>query len=392
LNSFSLLVYSVQTVPEMQGTIVQIGKFYPPHMGGMETHIRNLVSGLSGSEDVRVIVAGDSIRGSVDQLDGAIISRVSTWGVVASMPVTPTLPWELMRVKPTLVHVHVPNPAAAFAIVMARYRGPLVIMHQSDTLGRKLLKRLSDPFVNAMMRRADRIIVASQRYLDSSMELAPFKAKCQVIPMGINIEEEREDVGAESAKVVQQYGPRLVLAVGRLVGYKGFRYLLEAMRMVDATLLLVGTGPLDAALKQSAQDLGVSHKVKFLGRVDDLQKYYQASSVFVLPSISRAEAFGLVQLEAMAAGVPVINTDLDSGVPEVSLDGVTGITVPPEDADSLAQAINRLLADAGMRKRMGEAGVVRARREFAPQLMIERTMELYEEVLQERKNKCSSTH
>jgi rhamnosyl/mannosyltransferase len=376
----------------MQGTIVQIGKFYPPHMGGMETHIRNLVSGLSGSEDVRVIVAGDSIRGSVDQLDGAIISRVSTWGVVASMPVTPTLPWELMRVKPTLVHVHVPNPAAAFAIVMARYRGPLVIMHQSDTLGRKLLKRLSDPFVNAMMRRADRIIVASQRYLDSSMELAPFKAKCQVIPMGINIEEEREDVGAESAKVVQQYGPRLVLAVGRLVGYKGFRYLLEAMRMVDATLLLVGTGPLDAALKQSAQDLGVSHKVKFLGRVDDLQKYYQASSVFVLPSISRAEAFGLVQLEAMAAGVPVINTDLDSGVPEVSLDGVTGITVPPEDADSLAQAINRLLADAGMRKRMGEAGVVRARREFAPQLMIERTMELYEEVLQERKNKCSSTH
>jgi rhamnosyl/mannosyltransferase len=156
------------------------------------------------------------------------------------------------------------------------------------------------------------------------------------------------------------------------------------MLRVDATLLLVGTGPLDAALKAAAQDYGVSRKVKFLGRVDDLQKYYRASSVFVLPSNSRAEAFGLVQLEAMAAGLPVINTDLNSGVPEVSLDGVTGITVPPEDSDSLAQAINRLLANAGMRKRMGEAGMVRARREFAPGLMIERTMQLYEEVLLER--------
>ncbi len=357
-------------------------------MGGMETHIQNLVSGLSGSEDVRVIVAGDSIHRRIDKLDGAVITRVPTLGVLASMPVTPTLPWELMRLRPALVHVHVPNPAAAFAIVAARYRGPLVIMHQSDTLGRKTLKRIADPFVNAMMRRADRIIVASQRSLDSSEELAPFRAKCRVIPMGIHIEKEPEDIVAESAKVVHQYGQRMVLAVGRLVGYKGFIYLLEAMRMVDATLLLVGTGPLDAALKQSAQDFGVSHKVKFLGRVDNLQKYYRASSVFVLPSISRAEAFGLVQLEAMAAGVPVINTDLNSGVPEVSLDGITGITVPPEDANSLAQAINRLLDDPALGRRMGEAGRVRAQREFAPGLMIERTMNLYEDVLLERLNRA----
>jgi glycosyltransferase involved in cell wall biosynthesis len=379
-------------VKEMQGSIVQIGKYYPPHMGGMETHLQNLVSGLSGSEEVRVIVAGDSIRGRVDQLDGAIITRVSTLGVLASMPVTPTLPWELMKVKPALVHVHVPNPAAAFAIVAARYRGPLVIMHQSDTLGRKFLKKLCDPFVNTMMRRADRIIVASQRYLDSSEELAPFKAKCRVIPMGVNIEKEREGTAAESAKIVQEYGPWLVLAVGRLVGYKGFIYLLEAMRMVDATLLLVGTGPLDAELKRAAQGYGVSHKVKFLGKVDDLQRYYRASSVFVLPSISRAEAFGLVQLEAMAAGVPVINTDLNSGVPEVSLDGVTGITVPPKDANSLARAINTLLEDAALRKSMGDAGRSRAHREFAPGLMIERTMKLYEEVLMERQKRCSFTH
>jgi rhamnosyl/mannosyltransferase len=376
-------------VRKMQRTIVHIGKYYPPHIGGMETHLREIVTGLSSSEDVRVIVAGDTIRGRIDRIDGAIITRVPTLGVVASMPVTPTLAWELMKLKPALVHVHVPNPAAAFAIALARYRGPLVIMHQSDTLGRKLLKRISDPFVNAMMRRADRIIVASQRYLASSEELAPFKAKCRVIPMGITIENERENIGAECAGVVREHGPRLVLAVGRLVGYKGFIYLLEAMRSVDATLLLVGTGPLDAELRRAAQSYRVSDKVKFLGRVDDLQKYYRASSVFVLPSISRAEAYGLVQLEAMAAGLPVVNTDLDTGVPEVSIDGVTGITVPPEDANSLARAINVLLEDVAMRQRMGEAGRVRAHWEFSPELMIERTLKLYEDVLQERRGLIS---
>ncbi len=368
----------------MQETIVHLGKYYPPHMGGMETYVRDLVSGMSGSQDIKVIVAGNSIRRRIDYLDGAVITRVPTVGVVASMPVTPTLPWELMRAKPSLVHVQVPNPGAAFAITMARYRGPLVITHHSDTLGRKFLKKLADPFVNEMMRRADRIIATSKRYLASSDELAPFLSKCRVIPMGINYEEEPENIQAESEKIVQEYGLRLVLAVGRLVGYKGFIYLVEAMRRVDATLLLVGTGPLVSELKDAAQRLGVSQKIKFLGKVDSLQKYYRASAIFVLPSISRAEAFGLVQLEAMASGLPVVNTDLDSGVPEISLDGVTGITVPPGDADSLARALNRLLDDADLRKTMGAAGKLRARREFAPQLMIERTRILYEEVLAER--------
>ena len=368
----------------MQGTILHLGKYYPPHMGGIETHVQDLVAGMSGSHDVKVLVAGDSIRRQIDHLDGAVIIRVPTFGAVASMPVTPTLAWELIKAKPALVHVQVPNPGAAFAITMAQYRGPLVITHQSDTLGRKFLKKLADPFVNEMMRRADRIIATSKRYLASSDELAPFLSKCRVIPMGINYEEEPESIQAESEKIVQQYGSRLILAVGRLVSYKGFTYLVEAMQKVEAILLLVGNGPLLSELKETAQRLGVSQKVKFLGKVDSLQRYYRASSIFVLPSISRAEAFGLVQLEAMASGLPVVNTDLDSGVPEISLDGVTGITVPPGDADSLARALNRLLDNDDLRKKMGEAGKLRAHREFAPRLMIERTKALYEEVLAER--------
>src|SRR6185312_9124820 len=102
----------------MQGAIVHLGKFYPPHMGGIETHVRDLVSGLSQILPVKVIVAGDSTRRIVEQLDGATVIRMPTFGTVASLPVTPTLPLELKRAEPTLLHVQVPNPGAAFAIVM----------------------------------------------------------------------------------------------------------------------------------------------------------------------------------------------------------------------------------------------------------------------------------
>ncbi|MFP5236276.1 MAG: glycosyltransferase [Acidobacteriota bacterium] len=350
----------------------------------METHIQALVRGSSREYAVEVLVANDDAHLRVDCLDGARIRRLPTFGVIASMPVTPTLPWELTTARPTLLHVHVPNPAAAFAVTVARYRGPLVIMHHSDTLERRHLKRLTNPFVNTAMARADRIIVASHRYLSTSHELASFKEKCVVIPMGIEVEEPYEGSEAESAKIIHGYGTPLILAVGRLVGYKGFVYLVEAMQTVNATLLLVGTGPLEDELKLAAQRFRVSHKVRFLGRVENLQSYYRASSVFVLPSISRAEAYGLVQLEAMAAGLPVINTQLDSGVPEVSLDGVTGITVPPREARALAGAMNMLLTNPAMRQRMGEAGKDRVHREFSLKLMIERTLKLYDEVLQER--------
>jgi glycosyltransferase involved in cell wall biosynthesis len=376
----------------MQGAIVHLGKFYPPHMGGIETHVRDLVSGLSQILPVKVIVAGDSTRRIVEQLDGATVIRMPTFGTVASLPVTPTLPLELKRAEPTLLHVQVPNPGAAFAIVMAGYRGPLVITHQADTLGRRILKKITDPFVTEVMKRADRIIATSHRYLESSPELVPFVSKCRVIPMAISYDEVSGVGNGHAEELIRAHGPRILLAVGRLVPYKGFEYLVQAMRTVNATLLLIGKGPLEQDLKTLAATLGVSKKVKFLGRVDDVTKYYSATSIFVLPSISRAEAFGLVQLEAMGAGLPVINTDLDTGVPEISVNGITGITVPPADAEALARAINELLENDELRQRMGHAARERARQEFSLDLMISRTAKLYEEVLAERNSTCRKTY
>src|SRR5208283_126499 len=140
-----------------------------------------------------------------------------------------------------------------------------------------------------------------------------------------------------------------------LVYYKGFEYLIQAMKDIDATLIIVGDGPEYTRLEDCAWQAGVRSRVVFAGWVRDLRPYYHAASVFVLPSIARSEAFGLVQLEAMAAGKPVVNTALMSGVPFVSQDGLTGITVPPCDPEALSAALNRLLGDAALRESYGRA-------------------------------------
>lgn len=150
------------------------------------------------------------------------------------------------------------------------------------------------------------------------------------------------------------------------------------MSKVDAKLVIIGEGPLRAELEREAASNGTSGRVIFLGEIhDDLASYYHASDIFALPSCERSEAFGLVQLEAMACGRPVVNTRIDSGVPYASLDGVTGFTVEPRSSDAIAAALNRLLHDSELRTRMGRAARDRVVNEFAIGKMAARTLNLY---------------
>ena len=362
-------------------SILHLGKFYPPHSGGIETHVRDLATRQARSADVSVIVANKSARRETAAMDGVRVTRLATLGTIASMPICPGLPIAIRKIPADLVHLHVPNPGAAAAFLASGHKGKLVITHHADTLGRESLRRLSDPVVAAAMRRASSIIVTSSRYLLSSAELAPYREKCRVIPMGIDTANHgltsEKDVRALHAK----YGERLVLAIGRQVPYKGFDILIRAMRGMDARLLLIGAGPLAEQLAALVVAEGLEEQVTMLRRVADLGPYLAAASVFVLPSITRAEAFGLVQLEAMAAGLPVINTDIDSGVPEVSVDGETGRTVPPGNVAALAHAMREILDDGNLRRKFGDAARVRIEAEFNADRMAERTEKLYDEVL-----------
>jgi rhamnosyl/mannosyltransferase len=207
--------------------------------------------------------------------------------------------------------------------------------------------------------------------------LRDFRDRCAVIPFGIDAAPLQRVDPARVREIRALYGDRMVLGVGRLVYYKGFEHLVEAMRRVDGRLVVVGEGPLRESLAARVRALGLEDRVVLAGSVDDVAPYYHAARVFALASVARSEAFGLVQLEAMACGTPVVNTALASGVPFVSPHGVTGLTVPPADAAALAGAINRLLDDPALRDRLGAAARVRATEELGFDAMIRRTLEVY---------------
>jgi rhamnosyl/mannosyltransferase len=164
-----------------------------------------------------------------------------------------------------------------------------------------------------------------------------------------------------------------VLFVGRFVYYKGVDVLVDAMADCPGTLLLVGEGPLEPQLRQQVRDRGLQDRVQFIGRVsdDELPAYYQAADLFVLPSIARTEAFGVVQVEAMAAGVPVVSTRLPTGVPWVNQHGISGLVVPPGDRRALADAIGRVLTDDSLRSSLGANAAARAEALFASSRMID---------------------
>ena len=365
-------------------SILHIGKFYPPHRGGIESHVYDLATRQARLSSVRVIVSNDSAKTEVSNIDGVQVMRLAKLATIASMPVCPGLVDAISRSSADIVHLHVPNPGAAFSFLASNHRGRLVVTHHADTLGRECLRRLSDPFVRRTMQHAHRIIVSSKRYLASSEELEPFRDKCEIIPLGIEPGSLANHAEVRVDKLRERFGEIFVLAVGRLVPYKGFDILIRAMRYLDVPLVLIGDGPVEKKLRALARAEGVTDRVHILKFVDHVTAYLCAASIFVLPSITRAEAFGLSQLEAMAAGVPVVNTNIDSGVPEVSIDGQTGLTVPPGDVISLARAIKLLLTRPDLRRQFGAAGRVRATAQYSADLMSERVMGVYKGMTMER--------
>jgi rhamnosyl/mannosyltransferase len=309
------------------------------------------------------------------------VRRESKLFGLGSSPVCPRLARSIRESRADIVHLHFPNPAAILSYLASGHAGRVVVTYHSDIVRQRLTGRAFRPVLEYFLRRCSAVIATSPDYIESSPVLSKFRERCRVIPLGIVPEKfERVDEAAVRS-IRERYGPRIVLGVGRLIYYKGFEHLIRAMRETEARLLVVGEGPLRRALEGERSALGESRsRVVLLGEVGDAAPYFRAADVFALASTARSEAFGIVQLEAMACGVPVVNTRLASGVPFVSPDGLSGITVPPADPSALARALKRLLDDPSLRAKLGEAGRRRVHDEFTADLMAERTLELYREV------------
>jgi rhamnosyl/mannosyltransferase len=361
--------------------VLHIGKYYPPHFGGMETHLQSLCEELHREIDVRVVVSNQSWHREKALIGGVEVVRIGTRFNIAGAPIGTGIAEEIRRTDPDIVHLHLPNPMAVLAVFASRYRGPLVVTYHSDVVRQRFLAKAFQPILHRILERSSAIIASSPTLVRTSPALSTFHERCRVIPFGIRPEPFQCYDEVAVSKIRRQFGSRLLLSTGRLVYYKGFEYLIQAMTDIEGRLLIIGDGPLRPALQQKIDRLGLSDRVVLLGNVPDVVPYYQACDLFVLASVERSETFGMVQLEAMACGKPVVNTRIASGVPFVSLNEVTGLTVPPRDAEALARAINCLLDDPQRRTEYGTAALTRFEREFSVEVMATRTLELYREIL-----------
>jgi glycosyltransferase involved in cell wall biosynthesis len=366
--------------------VLQLGKFYPPAKGGMETILALICERTAQHVRNRVIVANSRPATVEDRYGSIEVLRVATLARIGAVAVCPRLPFDLAREDADVIVLHEPNPMALVAYFLARPAGRLIVWYHSDVIRPSWRYRLFyRPFLRFALSHAVRIVVSSPTLGASAPELQDFQAKCTVIPFGVEGRSaEQLDASLQRAVEIRREVNRpIVLFVGRLVPYKGVDILLQAVKELDAVALIVGDGPMRSGLEALAQQLGISDRVRFLGSVADaeLAALYRACSVFVLPSVTRQEAFGVVQLEAMAAGRPVVSTDVGTGVGWVNRHGETGYVVPPRDPVALREGIRRLLADPELQKSMGDAAMRRAGSVFSIERMIDGTLALYRDVM-----------
>jgi rhamnosyl/mannosyltransferase len=371
----------------MKKRILQINKLYHPSIGGIERVVQQIAEGLMDKTVMKVLVSSDNKRLIQEEINGVQVVRVPAIAMMGNLPIPFGLTWKLksMMKEVDVIHLHMPYPFGDLACLLSGYKGKIVVWWHSDVVRQKKLMLIYKPIMNMMLRRADVIIVATEGHIQGSKYLKPYRKKCVIIPFGVEqkIEDRADKYIANKIESVKQDNVVKFLFVGRFVYYKGCKILLEAFRDVrNAELIMIGSGIMEVELKELVKKLGIEERVKFYGKVEEeeLYKYFEECDIFVLPSIARSEAFGLVQIEAMAFGKPVINTNLPSGVPFVSIDKITGLTVEPNNVQELAQAMQWLVEHEEERNEMGIRSRARMKEEYRMKVMLERVLSLYDSI------------
>lgn len=368
--------------------ILQINKLYYPDIGGIERTVQHIAEGLKEKVEMSVLVCQPKGLGVMEQINEIPVQRCGSFGTLFSMPISLSFLWQLRRKSKgqDILQFHAPFPLGDLACLLSGYRGKVVLYWHSDVVKQKKLMILYRPIMERFLKRTDAIIVGADGVIKGSSYLEPYQDKCVTIPFAVN--QKIEQMGK---KYMEQAQPNMekyarFLFVGRLVYYKGVNVLIEAFAGVEnAELTIIGCGDMEKDLKAYINEHGMSDRVHFLGKVEEDRLYHEFSEcdVFVLPSIAKSEAFGLVQLEAMAFGKPVINTNLPSGVPEVSINGITGLTVEPGNKRELGDAMRWFVEHPSERHEMGNAARKRLDSNYTLDVMMNRMMELYGRLLKD---------
>lgn len=385
--------------------VLHIGKYFPPYRGGIENFSGELLSALTRlGVEVGALIHRLGRRGGIEysRVPGADrgfpIYACPTYGQWMYAPVAPAFRrWfglALREFRPHILHLHLPNTSAFWALTLARARPlPWVLHWHADVAAAmpedrlfSLLYQLYRWPEQRLLQRARAVIATSPTYLDSSPTLTPWRDKCAVIPLGLPAIPEVPATGADQewAEAIWPSRDCRVFCVGRMTYYKGQDVLLRALQGTRGLqAILVGEGERLERLKTLSRELRLESRVSFPGAVSAgrLQALMEHCDLLCLPSIDRSEAFGLVLLEAMRAGKPVIASRVPgSGMGWVVDDGVTGRLVPPGDSEALRLGLEQLAAEPIATREMGRRGAQAFAARFRIEVVAEQVRRLYEKI------------
>ena len=377
--------------------ILQFGKFYPPDVGGIETAIYNITEELNKKGIKCDVLCSNSKREYKKEIIDRgsykyIVYRTKSYGKIASTSITPQMIFKLKEIIDNydIIHLHHPDPMANFALFLVNPKKQKIVIHwHSDIIRQKFALKFYRPLLNWMLKKADVIIGSSTKYIEESEQLKKFKNKCVPIPYGIK--KENLKINEEKIKEIKKKfeNKKIIFSLGRFIYYKGFEYLIESSKYLpdDYVIVIGGEGKLKEKYEKLIMNNNLLNKVFLIGKIPQthLGSYYKACDLFCLPSIEKSEAFGLVIVEAMSFGKPIVATNIKgSGVSWVNQNGVTGLNVEPKNPKALADAIRFICENPEIYIKMSKNALKRFEEEFTIEKEILRILEIYNKLLEDK--------
>ena len=365
--------------------VLQLGKYFPPYVGGIETIIFNLTEELNKRGIKTDVLCSNFKKYYKKETDrGYIVYKTKRYGELLSTPITPQLIFKLKKIISDydIIHVHHPNPIANLALFFAKPKEQKIVLHwHSDIIKQKLTLKLYLPLLKWLVKKANIILATNPQIIKHSSILKLNQEKCIIIPLGTVKPKINNHIFSSLKKFHKN--KKIIFSLGRFVYYKGFEYLIESAKYLtnDIIILIGGSGPLKAKYEKLIRKYNFKDKVHLIGKIpsQNLGSYYKACDLFCLPSIEKSEAFGLVMVEAMSFGKPVVATKIEgSGVSWVNQHQITGLNVPPKNPKALAEAFTYILENENVYQQFSRNALKRYETEFTLEKMIDRVINVYQ--------------
>ena len=326
--------------PGVPKRVMHIGKYFPPHRGGMETYLKDLMNlqhSLGYEVTALVHTSSNQILSKTitveNQTHGSYsVTAVGKWFSFGVMPISPLFLWSAIKqtrlFRPEIIHIHLPNAFTPWLPLIAIFSNAKwvcswhsdVVTPQAGALMRLLYETGYKPVETLLLRKCKRIFAGSAAYVTGSAALSKYAKKIVIEPLGLDTARLPDPAKVEA--LPKKANTNVILCVGRHSPYKGTLSLIEAFSSLkEAELWLAGPENPDKTLLRRALECGCSDRVKYWGNVSDalLWRLYKTCDLFCLPSDDKAEAYGLVLLEAAHFGKPILARNISgSGVPWVA--------------------------------------------------------------------------